>query len=275
MPELPEVETTRAGLLPRILGKRIRGVEIRDRRLRWPIPANLQSLVSGRVICDVIRRGKYLLIDVESRANGGFILWHLGMSGSIAVVDTATSVQKHDHLDIVLDDESVIRYHDPRRFGCVLWILGEMPTHSLLDSLGPEPLSDAFDAQYLFEVSRGRTASVKEFIMASSTVVGVGNIYASESLFTAKIRPTTAAGRVSRERYTSLVLAIKDTLAKAIAAGGSSLRNYVQADGNSGYFQLDALVYGRQSQPCRVCGTPIRSIRQGQRSTYYCPRCQT
>jgi formamidopyrimidine-DNA glycosylase len=212
---------------------------------------------------------------VESRANGGFILWHLGMSGSIAVVDTATSVQKHDHLDIVLDDESVIRYHDPRRFGCVLWILGEMPTHSLLDSLGPEPLSDAFDAQYLFEVSRGRTASVKEFIMASSTVVGVGNIYASESLFTAKIRPTTAAGRVSRERYTSLVLAIKDTLAKAIAAGGSSLRNYVQADGNSGYFQLDALVYGRQSQPCRVCGTPIRSIRQGQRSTYYCPRCQT
>lgn len=275
MPELPEVETTRAGLLPRILGKRIRGVEIRDRRLRWPIPANLQSLVSGRVICDVIRRGKYLLIDVESRANGGFILWHLGMSGSIAVVDTATSVQKHDHLDIVLDDESVIRYHDPRRFGCVLWILGEMPTHSLLDSLGPEPLSDAFDAQYLFEVSRGRTASVKEFIMASSTVVGVGNIYASESLFTAKIRPTTAAGRVSRERYTSLVLAIKDTLAKAIAAGGSSLRNYVQADGNTGYFQLDALVYGRQSQPCRVCGTPIRSIRQGQRSTYYCPRCQT
>ena len=281
MPELPEVETTRLGLLPAVLGNRISTVTVRDRRLRWPIPANLAKQLSGKTVTDITRRGKYLLWDCRL-ANGfdkrrGYLLSHLGMSGSLRVIsasDTDRSPQKHDHLDIGFDSGITIRYTDPRRFGAMLWINGPQPAHALLDALGPEPLSDDFDGAHLLVAARGRSLSIKEFIMNGQIVVGVGNIYASESLFRAAIHPKRAAGRVSLTRLVRLADAIKYTLQKAIHAGGSTLRNYVQANGELGYFQLNASVYDREGLPCRVCSTPIRAFRQGQRSTYYCPRCQ-
>ena len=275
MPELPEVETTRVGLLPKLVGRRIQSVAVREARLRWPIPANIGVALKGRVVRNILRRGKYLLWDVGSDTQGGFLLCHLGMSGSMFGVSAGLAPDKHDHVDFLLDDKSVIRYHDPRRFGAILWIPGKTPTHPLLDNLGPEPLSDEFSGEHLFRQSRGRTVSVKEFIMNAHIVVGVGNIYASESLFAAGIRPTIAAGRISRSRYDALAEAIRQTLSNAIAAGGSSLRDYVQADGQSGYFQLKVMVYDREAQDCRRCDGVIRAIRQGQRSTFYCPRCQT
>lgn len=273
MPELPEVETTRCGLLPFVTGQTIRDVIVRDRRLRWPIPSTLGKCLKHRAVIGVSRRGKYLLWDIESASGGGFLLCHLGMSGSLFATAAATPPVKHDHVDIVLSNH-IIRYHDPRRFGAMLWIAGSQPQHPLLDNLGPEPLSAEFDGAHLFQASRGRSQSVKEFIMNAQIVVGVGNIYASEALFHAGIRPTLAAGKVSRTRYVALAEAIRRTLAKAIAAGGASLRNYVNADGATGYFQLETRVYDRVGQPCHVCHTPIRQIRQGQRSTYFCPQCQ-
>jgi formamidopyrimidine-DNA glycosylase len=275
MPELPEVETTRLGLLPHLVGKRIEHVTVREHRLRWPIPRNLPKRLAGRFVVDIQRRGKYLLWDIEAKRGGGFVLCHLGMSGSLFTVSPGMPLAKHDHVDFVLEDHTIIRYHDPRRFGSILWIPGPTPTHSLLDKLGPEPLGDSFDGQHLFNASRGRSVSIKEFIMSANVVVGVGNIYASEALFGAGIRPTTAAGRISRSRYVALADAIKTTLARALAAGGSSLRDYVQADGKSGYFQLATMVYDREGEQCRNCRATIRALRQGQRSTYYCPRCQT
>ncbi len=275
MPELPEVETTRRGLLPKVTNRRVRRVMVRDARLRWPVPANLGKVMEQRVIHGISRRGKYLLWDVESSSGGGFLLCHLGMSGSMFTVSARARPALHDHIDIVLSGGTVVRYHDPRRFGAMLWIAGPNPTHPLLDRLGPEPLEPSFDGLHLFRDSRSRSMSVKQFIMDGQVVVGVGNIYASEALFVAGIRPTTPAGRVSLPRYLRLADTIKSTLAKAIRAGGSSLRDYVKADGQSGTFQLDTQVYGRESQPCRVCKSPIRSIRQGQRSTFYCARCQT
>ena len=273
MPELPEVETTRLGLLPFVTGQTITDVIVRDRRLRWPIPANLGKCLKHRTVIGVSRRGKYLLWDVEAANGGGFLLCHLGMSGSLFSTSVATKPVKHDHVDIILPTY-IVRYHDPRRFGALLWIAGDSPTHPLLDNLGPEPLSDQFDGAHLFRASRQRRQSVKEFIMTAQIVVGVGNIYASEALFNAGIRPTTAAGRVTRARYDALANAIRTTLAKAIAAGGSSLRDYVNADGAPGYFQTETRVYDRAGEPCYVCQTPIRQIRQGQRSTYFCPQCQ-
>ena len=275
MPELPEVETTRLGLMPAVKGKRISGVIVRDRRLRWPIPRNLDTLIVGRTVLGLARRGKYLLWDLESSQGGGFLLCHLGMSGSLFTVRTGVAPTKHDHVDVTLSDGMIVRYHDPRRFGAMLWIGGSTPKHPLLDKLGPEPLGADFTGALLFARSRGRAISVKEFIMDGHTVVGVGNIYASESLFSAGIRPTTPAGRVSAARYERLAAAIRATLAAAISAGGSSLRDYVKADGESGYFQLAAKVYGREAEPCQVCERPIRAIRQGQRSTFFCARCQT
>lgn len=274
MPELPEVETTRRGLLPAILGKRIDGITIRDRRLRWPIPANLAKHLEKRVVSGVSRRGKYLLWDIEAAAGGGFLLCHLGMSGSLFVTRPTTAPTKHDHVDISVDHKIIVRYHDPRRFGAMLWIDGPKPCHPLLDNLGPEPLGDLFDGGHLHSLSCGRSISVKEFIMNASVVVGVGNIYASEALFIAGIRPTTAAGRISRVRFDALAAAIRQTLTRAINAGGSSLRNYVKVDGGKGHFQLETYVYNRSDDPCRSCGGNIRLIRQGQRSTYYCPHCQ-
>ena len=281
MPELPEVETTRLGLLPSVQGRRIATVTVRDRRLRWPIPKNLAKLLSGKTVTDISRRGKYLLwhcrIANTSNDRRGYLLSHLGMSGSLRVIDASDvnrTPQKHDHVDIAFENGTTIRYTDPRRFGAMLWIAGDSPKHVLLDALGPEPLSDDFDGAHLLAAGKGRAVSVKEFIMNSHVVVGVGNIYASEALFRAGIHPTRPAGKVSRARYVRLADAIKYTLQSAIHAGGSSLRNYVQANGELGYFQVNASVYDREGLPCRVCGSDIRALRQGQRSTYYCARCQ-
>ncbi len=274
MPELPEVETTRRGLLPKVIGQKIIKVSVRDRRLRWPIPVSLEKSMETRVVEGISRRGKYLLWDIEAAEGGGFLLCHLGMSGSLFTTSRSTRPVKHDHVDIVLSNGVIVRYHDPRRFGAMLWISGAIPCHPLLDELGPEPLGDNFDGVQLFNSSRGRSVSVKEFIMNSRIVVGVGNIYASEALFVAGIRPTALAGRVSRTRYNLLASSISQTLARAIDAGGSSLRDYVKVNGEPGFFQLAANVYGRGALPCRVCGTLIKSIRQGQRSSYYCPHCQ-
>jgi formamidopyrimidine-DNA glycosylase len=279
MPELPEVETTRRGLLPLVQGQRIQAVQLRNRQLRWPIPAQLPKLLVGRTINDITRRGKYLLWDIDSQEGGGFLLCHLGMSGSLVAYKRADAAGKHDHVDIVVGASSrnlhTVRYNDPRRFGAMLWIAGPSAQHTLLDHLGPEPLSDAFTATYLHARARGRAVSIKSFIMNAEVVVGVGNIYASEALFRAGIRPTQRAGRITLPRYARLVDAIRATLSDAIRAGGSTLRDYVKADGESGYFQLNANVYDRAGLPCHQCETPIRHIVQGQRSTYYCPRCQT
>lgn len=276
MPELPEVETTRQGLLPSAKGQRIANVIVRDHRLRWPIPANLAELLVGKTVVDIHRRGKYLLWDCrEKEVSRGFLLSHLGMSGSLRVIDGhASEAQKHDHLDIQFEHGITIRYTDPRRFGAMLWIEGGTPAHALLAAQGPEPLSADFDGEYLFTAARGRHVSIKEFIMKSEVVVGVGNIYASESLFSAGIHPKRAVGKVSRARLARLVKAIKTTLQNAIDAGGSSLRNYVQTSGELGYFQLRAAVYDRAGEPCRICETAIKLIRQGQRASYFCPRCQ-
>lgn len=284
MPELPEVETTRLGLLPHVQGQRIVRVTVRERRLRWPIPTNFTDLLEGTTVSNIIRRGKYLLWDCERDSiamnnkpggmDSGFMLSHLGMSGTLRVLSSATPVAKHDHVDIEFANKVLIRFNDPRRFGAMLWIAGRDMVHPLLDVLGPEPLSDAFTAQHLFKASRGRSVSIKEFIMNGHVVVGMGNIYAAESLFRAGIHPQRAAGKTSLLRYEKLVDAIRETLQDALRAGGTTLRDYVKTDGEQGYFQLDAAVYGRNGEACRICGTPIRLMVQGQRSTYFCPRCQ-
>jgi len=270
MPELPEVETTRLGLLPKVKDLRVSNVIVRNRRLRWPIPRDFEKRLIGRTIVDVRRRGKYLLWDCES----GFVLNHLGMSGSLRIQSPTESPQKHDHVDIVFGRKLVVRYTDPRRFGAMLWLHGRDLRHELLDKLGPEPLSDDFSGAYLYSASRNRRTSIKEFIMNGHIVVGVGNIYASESLFMAGIHPEKLAGGLSRARCERLAASIKQTLEKAIMAGGSSLRDYVQTDGELGYFQSEAMVYGRDGLPCLVCSRRLRAIRQGQRSTYFCAICQ-
>jgi formamidopyrimidine-DNA glycosylase len=277
MPELPEVETTRLGLVPHAVGKQFATVTVRDRRLRWPVPRAFAQTLDGLTVSGIARRGKYLLWQCRTDAGGsksGFILSHLGMSGTLRVLEQTAPPGKHDHIDFVMHDGTLIRFNDPRRFGAMLWIPGEAPRHPLLDVLGPEPLSDAFSGAHLFALSRGRSISVKEFIMNGHIVVGVGNIYAAESLFRAGIHPSRAAGKVSLARYNKLAAAIQETLARAIRAGGSTLRDYVQANGELGYFQVDAFVYGRTGQACRVCGAAIRQIVQGQRSTFFCAHCQ-
>jgi len=270
VPELPEVETTRRGLEPHFQGRRIAAVVVRDRRLRWPVPRDLAKRLVGTTVRSVSRRGKYLLMDCGS----GSVILHLGMSGSLRVLPSGTPAEKHDHVDLVLDSGMMARLTDPRRFGAVLWQAGDPSRHPLLAHLGPEPLDPLFDAAILHGRLRARSAAIKALLMDSRTVVGVGNIYASESLFRARINPKTQAGRVSRQRCAALVAAIRETLTAAIEAGGSSLRNFVGASGDPGYFQQAYFVYGRDGQPCRVCGTAIKGIRQGQRATYYCPRCQ-
>jgi len=274
MPELPEVETTRVGLAPLVIGTRIARVVVRDRRLRWPIPKTLAQSVSGRFVLDLTRRGKYLLWNLDAATGGGFLLCHLGMSGSLTYARDDVAAIKHDHLDIVLDSGGVVRYHDPRRFGAVLWISGSRASHPLLDSLGPEPLGEEFSPEWMYNRSRGKRQSIKAFLMDAHNVVGIGNIYASESLFLAGLRPTIAAGRISKARYATLVSAVRETLTRALAAGGTSLRDYVQVDGSAGYFQLSTMVYDRHGLPCLVCKSTIRQIRQAQRSTYYCAQCQ-
>lgn len=270
MPELPEVETTRRGLAPHLEGQLIQSVVIRHPMLRWPVPKQLETLLSGERIRQIQRRGKYLLFDTEA----GWLIVHLGMSGSLRVVPSATPVEKHDHFDLVLASGQVMRLRDPRRFGAVLWAGEDVLQHKLLTALGVEPLTDDFNAAQLYQAMRGRSAAIKLVLMDSHVVVGVGNIYANEALFAAGINPKTAAQRLSRVRLQRLVDAVKAILARAIAAGGSSLRDFVRTDGEPGYFQQEYAVYGRADEACLGCGKPIKQIRQGQRSTFYCAVCQ-
>ncbi len=269
MPELPEVEITRRGLLPDLVGRKVNAVTCRTPALRYPLPRELDRKIGGRVLREIRRRGKYLLFQFDT----GVLLLHLGMSGSVRVVSKSLPPAKHDHVDIAFGSK-VFRLRDPRRFGALLWLTGNPEEHALLAVLGMEPLDEAFTPQWLFDQTRGLKAAIKPTLMDSHRVVGVGNIYASESLFRAGIDPRRAAGKISLQRMERLVPAIKETLANAIKAGGSSLRDFIHSDGSSGYFQLEAFVYGREGEPCRVCGKPIRMIRQGQRATFYCPKCQ-
>jgi formamidopyrimidine-DNA glycosylase len=269
MPELPEVETTRRGIAPHLTGRRIDRLVVREPRLRWPVPTELARALAGREVLDVRRRAKYLLIDVA----GGSLIVHLGMSGSLRVLARDTPLRAHDHVDLELADGRLLRYNDPRRFGCWLWQAAGT-THELLAGLGPEPLSDDFDGNHLWRLSRGRAAPVKTFLMDQANVVGVGNIYAAEALFAAGIAPTRPAGRVSRGRYSLLADAVRAILAHAIERGGTTLRDFLRPDGEPGYFEQELMVYGRAGEPCRTCGTPITSRVIGQRSSFSCPRCQ-
>lgn len=270
MPELPEVETTRRGIEPHCVGRVVQQVSVRESRLRWPVPAQLASRLRGQTITAVDRRGKYLLF----RTAAGSALMHLGMSGSLRVVAPAAPFSRHDHIDIQMDGGVCLRYHDPRRFGCLLWLPSGDATHPLLQDLGPEPLSTEFDGQLLYRRSRGRKAPVKSFIMDATVVVGVGNIYANEALFLSGIRPGRAAGRISGPRYERLADTIKQVLTSAINQGGTTLRDFVGGDGKPGYFAQQLNVYGRAGQPCKACGVPLRELRLGQRSSVYCVTCQ-
>jgi formamidopyrimidine-DNA glycosylase len=269
MPELPEVETVRRGLAPYLEGHRLLGARIREPRLRWPVATDLDDLLRDRRVRRLDRRGKYLLLRLDS----GCLICHLGMSGSLRLEMAGAPPGKHDHLDLLLEDDRILRYRDPRRFGAFIW--SEDPEHHpLLAHLGVEPLSPEFDGERLHALCRGRSTSIKALLMDARRLAGVGNIYANEALFHAGIHPLLAAGRLSRPRCDKLAVAVRDTLTRAIAAGGSSLRDFVDAGGNPGYFQQSYFVYERAGEPCRACGTSIRRIRQGGRSTYFCPRCQ-
>ena len=271
MPELPEVETIRRGIAPHVLGRRITHVVVRDRRLRWPIPPDLELQLAGRSIQSVDRRAKYLVLQLD---NADRLLIHLGMSGRIWVLEPGEPLVKHDHVDIELDSGRLLRFHDPRRFGAVLPWPAQEPGHVLIDGLGPEPFGEGFDGEYLYRLSRGRRAAVKNFLMDGRVVVGAGNIYAAESLFRARIQPGRAAGRVSRAEYRELAQRVREVLAEAIEQGGTTLRDFAGANGEAGYFQQDLYVYGREGQPCRACATPIRRSVIGQRSSFFCPGCQ-
>jgi formamidopyrimidine-DNA glycosylase len=269
MPELPEVEITRRGIEPHVARRTITAVVVRNRRLRWPVPRNLAARLEGREIRAVGRRAKYLLLDCGS----GTLIVHLGMSGSLRIVPRDERPGPYDHFDLGVGDIAV-RLRDPRRFGAVLWAEGDPAQHRLLAHLGVEPLSGAFTGPLLHAATRGRRAAIKLALMDHRIVVGVGNIYASESLFRAGIHPRTRAGRVSADRCDALAAAVRATLEDAIAAGGSTLRDFVQSDGSPGYFQQQYFVYGREGEPCRRCGATIKGVRIGQRSAFYCPRCQ-
>ncbi|TKC89609.1 bifunctional DNA-formamidopyrimidine glycosylase/DNA-(apurinic or apyrimidinic site) lyase [Trinickia terrae] len=275
MPELPEVEVTRRGIEPYVAGRRVERVDVRTRALRWPVPADFASTLGKKRVRKVERRGKYLLFEIED----GWFIVHLGMTGTLRVLPHTAeppAPAKHDHIDWIFD-EFILRFRDPRRFGAVLWHprdAGDVLDHPLLATLGVEPFAPEFTGALMHRRTRGRKVSVKQALLAGDIVVGVGNIYASESLFRAGIRPTTPAGRVSLARYDLLATAVRATLAAAIDKGGSTLRDFVGSNGESGYFQLDYFVYDRAGLPCRVCGTPIKQIVQGQRSTYFCPHCQ-
>jgi len=269
MPELPEVETTRLGLVPRLVGQRVRAVVVREPRLRWPVPRDLAARLAGTVVRAIARRGKYLLFDCGS----GHLLVHLGMSGRLTVVEDAQPPRRHDHIDVSFEGGRVLRFHDPRRFGAFLWVR-DPSRHALLRAHGVEPFDDAFSGEHLHRLAKGRRAPVKQFVMDARIVTGVGNIYANEALFAAGIDPGRAAGRISRSRFERLAREIRAILRRAIAAGGSTLRDFAAADGRPGYFQLEYAVYGRAGEPCPACGTRIRARRHAGRSTFHCPRCQ-
>ncbi|MEN1972785.1 bifunctional DNA-formamidopyrimidine glycosylase/DNA-(apurinic or apyrimidinic site) lyase [Luteimonas sp. MJ204] len=273
MPELPEVETTRRGLAPHLEGARVQRVLLRRPDLRWPIPPEVGERLPGQRIDAVRRRAKYLLLDTAA----GSALLHLGMSGSLRVLPADTPAGLHDHVDIALADPQgaarVLRFTDPRRFGCLLW---QPPgdVHPLLAALGPEPLDEGFDGDYLFARSRGRRAPVKAFLMDQRVVVGVGNIYVAEALFAAGVSPLRAAGRISRERYAGVAAEIRAVLSRAIVRGGTTLRDFISPDGAPGYFEQELSVYGRGGQPCPRCGRPLRQAMLAQRATVWCGTCQ-
>jgi formamidopyrimidine-DNA glycosylase len=270
MPELPEVETTRRGLIAHLEGVRIDHAVVRERRMRQPISRALPRCLEGLTIRALKRRAKYLLIDCGT----GTLIVHLGMSGRLWLVDRDTPAEKHDHFDLILANGKTVRLRDPRRFGLVLWHNGEVLHHALLASLGPEPLSPDFNGAALFQATRNRSAAIKLVIMDSHVVVGVGNIYASEALFRAGVSPRIAARRLTRARCDALADSIQQTLGAAISAGGSSIRDYVGSNGMAGNFQSNFAVYDRHGDPCNRCGTPVRRLQQGQRSTFYCAQCQ-
>ncbi len=271
MPELPEVETTRRGLEPHALGRRIEALHVHDRRLRWPVAENLPRQVAGRRIEFLTRRAKYLLFELDS---GDRLMLHLGMSGSVRVVTASTPRRLHDHVELHLESGRIIRFNDPRRFGSLHRLAADAAGHPLLDHLGPEPLSDAFTGEYLHGLARGRRGPAKAFLMDSRVVVGVGNIYANEALHRAGIHPGRAAGRISLARYRGLVEAVQAVLVAAIEAGGTTLRDFASTEGAPVYFRQRLDVYARGGLPCRRCGVPLRERRLGQRSTVYCLRCQ-
>lgn len=274
MPELPEVEVSRLGLLPFIAGQTIAAAVFRTPKLRHELPASLAARLAGLRVDAIARRGKYLLFDCQSARGGGWLIVHLGMSGSLRLVAPGAAPRKHDHVDLVFATTR-LRLRDPRRFGTLLWHEGgAIEAHPLLAKLGIEPLADEFDGDWLFRATRGRSAPIKPLLMDSHLIVGIGNIYAAESLFRAGISPLRAANRISRQRYQVLAAAIRATLQDSIAAGGASVRDYVHSDGGAGSFQLSCAVYGRAAQPCPTCQQPVRALRQAGRSTFYCPHCQ-
>ncbi|MGI1679555.1 MAG: bifunctional DNA-formamidopyrimidine glycosylase/DNA-(apurinic or apyrimidinic site) lyase [Cellvibrionaceae bacterium] len=270
MPELPEVETTMRGISPHVLQQTVKKVVVRQSKLRWLIPNSIKTKLPRKRIISINRRGKYLLLEFKS----GFLIIHLGMSGSLRVVDSNLEPGKHDHFDLQLASGKSLRLTDPRRFGAVLWTDEPLADHKLLNHLGPEPLTDEFNAEMLFKRSRKRIVPIKTLIMDSKTVVGVGNIYANESLFLAGIRPTRPAGKITQKQSEELVAQIKKVLAKAIKAGGTTLKDFTGGDGKPGYFQQQLYVYGREGEPCSKCDTALKQIRIGQRSTVYCTQCQ-
>lgn len=269
MPELPEVETTLRGISPYLLNKKIKRIRVRQARLRWPVPDDIQS-AENQTVNSLARRGKYI---IASTVKGSLIL-HLGMSGSLRIVERTFATRKHDHVIFELTDDMSMVYNDPRRFGTILWTTEPAARHPLLVNLGPEPLSDAFTGEHLFKQSRKKKVAIKNFIMNGQIVVGVGNIYASEALFRAGIRPGKAAGRVTTAAFEILATEIKSVLMAAIKSGGTTLRDFVNSDGEPGYFQQTLNVYGREGEPCRTCSTLIKQRTIGQRSTFYCSTCQ-
>lgn len=270
MPELPEVETVRAGLCDLVVGNRIVDVRIYESRLRYPVSMELPEIMNGKTVISFTRRAKYLLMSIGSYQ----IIFHLGMSGSLRWVTDEQPPEKHDHVDIVFSDQGCLRFHDPRRFGLIVAAESPLDNHPLFVHLGPEPLSEAFDSQWLFDKSRGRRVAIKSFLMDNRIVVGVGNIYANESLFLSGIAPKQTAGELTFEQCEALAAKIKEVLTEAIKAGGTTLQDFVNGQGQPGYFQQKLYVYGRDDEPCLVCGTMIERCRIGQRSTFYCPQCQ-
>jgi formamidopyrimidine-DNA glycosylase len=270
MPELPEVETVRSGIAPHLTGQKVVQVIVRQPRLRWPVPNELTTALLGQTIQSVDRRAKYLLL----RTDAGTAILHLGMSGRLRILPATAPLLKHDHVDVVLASGRCLRFNDARRFGAVLWTRESPERHSLLRTLGPEPFDEAFSGGYLHRRARGRATAVKVFIMDNHVVVGVGNIYANESLFAAGIHPLRPSGQVTLAEYERLVAAIREVLSEAIRQGGTTLRDFVGGEGEPGYFQQYLHVYDRRSSPCVTCGEPIQRCRIGQRATYFCPRCQ-
>jgi len=270
VPELPEVETVRRGLEPLVVGRRVRLVRVHNRSLRWPVPHGLGRILVGQPLLAISRRSKYLLLTLPN----GTLVIHLGMTGHLRVVPADEPRRKHDHVEFLLDDGRALRFNDARRFGAILWTQDDPLHHPLLKELGPEPFDEAFTAAYLARRGEGRRVAVKPFLMDAHTLVGVGNIYASEALFRARIDPRKPAGAVSRAAWNRLVSAVREVLAEAITAGGTTIRDFMSSDGEPGYFRISLQVYGRGGEPCLACGAPVRVVRLGQRSTFFCAKCQ-